>query len=67
MKQLLNNAKGDLTIYNMRLAAFIMGHGYPIRELKENFNYPGIKVFYFENCPEVKDLMSDWIIKHKNN
>lgn len=45
------------TIYSLRLANELMKHGFQIIGTNINANNPKLKVFYFENTPELRQMV----------
>ena len=49
------------TIYNMRLAGYLMQRGIPLIDIA--INDDGRNVFLFKNIPALRDAMDRWMIK----
>lgn len=52
-----------MVVYSLRMAGYLMMHGFVLMDLREHIDGSGKKVFYFINSPELKKVMEDY----KNN
>ena len=46
-----------MVVYSLRMAGYLMMHGFVLMDLREHIDGSGKKVFYFINSPELKKVM----------
>lgn len=51
------NRKKDLPVYSQRIAGYLMLYGYRLYNVSKNTKYNDKNVFYFRDCPEVRDAI----------
>lgn len=53
----------DYVVYGLRLANFLIGRGFELKNTGININNPKYKVFYFEDSKELRAA----VVSYKNN
>ena len=56
-----------MVVYSLRMAGYLMMHGFVLMDLREHIDGSGKKVFYFINSPELKKVMNEYKELSKNN
>lgn len=49
------------TIYNMRMAGYLMTKGFVLLDIRENESLVGKKVFYFKESKELEKAMQEYL------
>lgn len=47
-------------IFSMKLAGYLMQHGFVLIEMRENENKSGKNVFYFNDSPELEKILAQY-------
>ena len=56
-----------MVVYSLRMAGYLMMHGFVLMDLREHIDGSGKKVFYFINSPELVKVMNEYKELSKNN
>ena len=56
-----------MAVFSLRMAGYLMMHGFVLMDLREHIDGSGKKVFYFINSPELKKVMEEYKELSKNN
>lgn len=54
-----------MVVYSLRMAGYLMMHGFVLMDLREHIDGSGKKVFYFINSPELKKVMEEYKTMNK--
>lgn len=49
-----------MTVFSLRMAGFLMMHGFVLMDLREHIDGSGKKVFYFIKSPELERVMEEY-------
>lgn len=50
--------KKDYAVFTIRLARVLMDHGFKLKNTGVNYNYPTLKVYYFEDTIELRKVVA---------
>ena len=50
------------TVFSLRLAGYLMMHGFVLMDMREHIDGSGKKVFYFMKSPELEKLIGEYNI-----
>ena len=56
-----------MVVYSLRMAGYLMMHGFVLMDLREHIDGSGKKVYYFINSPELVKVMNEYKELSKNN
>ena len=56
-----------MAVFSLRMAGYLMMHGFVLMDLRDHIDGSGKKVFYFINSPELKKVMNEYKELSKNN
>ena len=48
------------TVFSLRLAGYLMMHGFVLMDMREHIDGSGKKVFYFMKSPELEKLIGEY-------
>ena len=49
-----------MVVYSLRMAGYLMMHGFVLMDLREHIDGSGKKVFYFANSPQLGKAMKEY-------
>ena len=49
-----------MVVYSLRMAGYLMMHGFVLMDLREHIDGSGKKVFYFVNSPQLEKAMKEY-------
>ena len=49
-----------MVVYSLRMAGYLMMHGFVLMDLREHIDGSGKKVFYFIKSPELEKVMEEY-------
>lgn len=49
-----------MAIFSLRMAGYLMLHGFVLMDMREHIDGSGKKVFYFLKTPELENMMEEY-------
>lgn len=56
-----------MAVFSLRMAGYLMMHGFVLMNMKDHYDGSGKKVYYFINSPELVKVMNEYKELSKNN
>lgn len=57
------DGKKDITVFNQKLAGYLMTLGFRLQGMKQDKRFPDRNVFFFSNIPEVKKAIANYALR----